>query len=174
MKMEKRYIDPLGYQHAQWRLAKSICDSGWRPDIMIALWRGGAAVGVSVHEFLSFHGWRFEHVCVKCSSYANIGERMDQIEFDEVAEFVFSKIQAGKKVLVVDDVFDTGKTIEAISRRLSHTQMRSACVYWKKKNNLTAISPDWYAEETDEWLVFPHEMQGLSPGEIVRKDPFLA
>ena len=99
---------------------------------------------------------------------------MDRIEFDEVAEFVFSKIQAGKKVLVVDDVFDTGKTIEAISRRLSHTQMRNACVYWKKKNNLTAISPDWFAEETDEWLVLPHEMQGLSPGEIVRKDPFLA
>ena len=169
----KYYISPLDFQHDIWTLAKLILSSEWKPDILIALWRGGATVGVGVHEYLSFHGWEFEHTCVKCSSYTNIGEREDQVKFDDVAEFAFSKIKEGQKVLVVDDVFDTGKTIEAIKSRLSNTQFRSACVYWKEENNKTQITPDYYVKKMNSWLVFPHELKGLTPVEIEEKDSFI-
>lgn len=170
---DKRYISPLEYQHDQWTLAEKIFDSGWCPDIMIALWRGGAGVGVTVHEFLSFREWQFDHTCVKCSSYADIGEREEQVKFDEAAEFVFSRIKKGAKVLIVDDVFDTGKTIEAIVSRLTHTELRSACVYWKDANNLTSLKPDYYVATVNDWIVFPHELQGLTAEEIETKDTFL-
>jgi hypoxanthine phosphoribosyltransferase len=50
----KCYINPIDFQHDIWKLAKQIFDKKWQPDIMIALWRGGANVGVGVYEFLSF------------------------------------------------------------------------------------------------------------------------
>jgi hypoxanthine phosphoribosyltransferase len=170
---EKFYINPVDFQHDIWRLAKQILESGWKPDIMIALWRGGANVGLGVHEFLSFHGWKFDHTCVKCSSYVNIGEREESVEFDDVSEYVFSKIAPSQKVLIVDDVFDTGKTIEKVAQRLSHADLRSACVYWKECNNLTEMNPDYFVSKSDSWLVFPHEIQGLTENEIEMKDSFL-
>jgi hypoxanthine phosphoribosyltransferase len=169
----KCYINPIDFQHDIWKLAKQIFDRKWQPDIMIALWRGGANVGVGVYEFLSFRGWKFDHTCVKCSSYTNIGEREDKVKFDDAAEYIFSKITPSQKVLVVDDVFDTGKTVETVKNRLAHADLRSACVYWKELNNLTQIKPDYFVSKSDSWLVFPHELQGLSETEIEEKDPFL-
>ena len=48
-----------------WRLAAKIREGGWRPDRLIALWRGGAPVGAAVHEFLKAAGWPVRHSVVK-------------------------------------------------------------------------------------------------------------
>ena len=52
----KAYLDPKEYLHDIWRLARQVYDSDWRPDVLLALWRGGAAVGAAVHEFLKVKG----------------------------------------------------------------------------------------------------------------------
>jgi hypothetical protein len=44
--------------------------------------------------------------------------------------------------------------------------VRIACPWYKPKNTKVAIKPDYYVHESDEWLVFPHELSGLTPEEI--------
>ena len=129
---DKRYLSGDEYLRDTWRLAAQVRESGWQPDILIALWRGGAPVGVA---------------------------------------------RKGDKVLVVDDVFDTGKTAKAVKEQIGATgaEMRLACVYWKPGKNTTDLKPDYfYRDVGNEWIVFPHEIEGLTKEEIAVKDPLLS
>ena len=49
-----------------------------------------------------------------------------------------------------------------------------ATVYFKPGNNRTDRRPDYYIHETDKWLVFPHELKGLTPEEIALNKPEIA
>ena len=52
--------------------------------------------------------------------------------------------------------------------------MRLACVYWKPRKNVTRLRPDYFVKDVgDDWLVFPHEIDGLAPEEVAAKDPAL-
>ena len=113
----KVYLDAQTYLRDSWRLARQILDSGWRPEVMLALWRGGAAVGAAVHEFLKVKGLSLRHMPVKCASYTGIGQSQTEVVFSH-AEDIFASLEPGTKVLVIDDVFDTGRTAAAV-RRLS-------------------------------------------------------
>ena len=173
---DRHYLSADDYLRDVWRLAAAVRKSGWRPDVLVALWRGGAPVGVAVHEFLKVAGWNVRHVPVKCASYTGIGENAGAVSFT-CAESVFDALRPGEKVLVVDDVFDTGKTAAAVRKRLDAVgvEMRMACVYWKPQKNQTALTPDYFVRDVGlDWLVFPHEIEGLSPDEIRAKDPLLA
>ena len=172
----KVYIDPKDYLHDIWRLGRQIFDSPWRPDILIALWRGGAIPGVAVHEFLKVKGLALPHKPVKCSSYTGIETSETTVTFDEHAAQVFASLKPGTKVLVVDDVFDTGRTAAAIHARMADIgcDMRFACVYWKPEKNATSFTPDFFVKKLNQWIVYPHEIEGLTPEEVALKDPFLA
>jgi len=173
---EKRYIGAAEYMHDAWRLAAAIRGSGWRPDFLVGLWRGGAPVAVAMHEFLKATGWSVQHVPLKCASYTGIGENSGEVEFTH-GDIVFGMFRKGDRVLVVDDVFDTGNTAAAVKGRMDAigADMRLACVYWKPGNNATSLRPDYFVKDVGaEWIVFPHEIEGLSADEIARKDPLLA
>lgn len=172
----KKYISADMFQEDIWRLAAKARSSGWKPDMIIALWRGGAAVGISVHEFFKATGWTVNHIPLKCSSYTGIGENEGDVVFT-LGDEVFAMIRPGDKVLVVDDVFDTGKSAGAMKTRLEKigAEMKLAVVYWKSENNTTDMQPDFYTADTGgEWIVFPHEMDGLTREELAEKNPRLA
>jgi hypoxanthine phosphoribosyltransferase len=174
--ISKKYISPDRFQEDVWRLAAKARSSGWKPDMIIALWRGGATVGISVHEFFKATGWTVNHIPLKCSSYTGIGENEGDVVFT-LGDEVFSMIKPGNKVLVVDDVFDTGKSAKAMKTRLENSgaEMKLAVVYWKSANNTTDMKPDFYVEDmSEEWIVFPHELAGLTSDELAAKNPFLA
>lgn len=174
--MDKFYLTANDYQREIWRLAAEIRKSPWRPDCLVGLWRGGAPVAIGVHEFLRATGWNVRHLPLKCWSYSGIGENADEVRF-LFEEEVFALFKPGEKVLFLDDVFDTGRTAAAVKERMARTgaDSRIACVYWKPEKNRTTLKPDYFAKALGgEWLVFPHELDGLSPEEIRRKDPILA
>jgi hypothetical protein len=81
-------------------------------------------------------------------------------------------------LLLVDDVFDSGNSLQAVldtlalkSRKNLPHDIRIATVYYKPGNNQTSLTPDFYVHETDRWLVFPHELDGLSSEEICEHKP---
>jgi hypothetical protein len=43
-----------------------------------------------------------------------------------------------------------------------------ACPWYKPSRNVTDLVPDFYIHATDQWLVFPHELRGLTPQEILQ------
>jgi hypoxanthine phosphoribosyltransferase len=169
---DKIYVSANDYLRDSFRLARMVLDSGWLPDDLIALWRGGAPVGVSVHEFLYYHGLRPRHRVLKCQSYTGIQSRRHEVAFED-ADDIFSSIVPGSRVLVVDDVFDTGHTARAVFDRIApaRADVRLATVYWKPNENQTSFKPDYHVRETDEWIVFPHELDGLTADEVKVKDP---
>jgi hypoxanthine phosphoribosyltransferase len=77
-------------------------------------------------------------------------------------------------VLLVDDVWDSGTTIVAFYDTLeknllfplSQLDIRVATVYYKAKRNHTALTPKYFMHDSNEWLVFPHELEGMSEEEI--------
>ena len=171
----KYYLDARDYLRDMWRLARQVLDSGWRPEVLLALWRGGAEVGVAVHEFLKVHGLSLMHMPIKCFSYTGIGTSSSEVKFEH-AQPVFDAIAAGTKVLVLDDVFDTGRTAVAVREQLEKRgcEMKMACVYWKPDKNVTSYKPDFHVRTLERWIVFPHEIEGLTTEEIAVKDSVLA
>jgi hypothetical protein len=176
MATKKKYLSANEFLHDSWRLAAGVKASGWKPDILIALWRGGAAVGVSLHEFFKSSGWNVQHIPLKCASYTGIGENAGDVVFT-LGDEIFGLLRRGDRVLVVDDVFDTGKTAKAVKARIdaAGAEMRMACVYWKPEKNRTDLKPDYFVKDVgNDWIVFPHEIEGLAPEELREKDPVLA
>ena len=173
---DKHYLSADEYLRDTWRLAAEVKRSGWKPDILIALWRGGAPVGVAVHEFFKATGWSVQHIPLKCASYTGIGANEGKVVFTH-GDIVFGMLRKGDKVLVVDDVFDTGKTAAAVKAELESkgVEMKMACVYWKPQKNITDMKPDYFVKDVGlDWIVFPHEIEGLTKEEIAVKDPVLA
>ena len=171
---DKIYLSASEFLLDSFRLGKQVLDSGWRPDVLIALWRGGTPVAVAVHELLHYQGVSTIHMAVKCQSYTGIDKRGDVV-FENTTE-IFAQIQPQHRVLVVDDIFDSGNTARAAFRLLAPrtAEVRLATLYWKPNANTTDLRPHYHIRETDAWIVFPHEMEGLTPDEIRQKDPALA
>jgi uncharacterized protein len=83
-------------------------------------------------------------------------------------------------MLIVDDVFDTGKSIDAVIRHLTSKARRNtpddirvAVPYFKPSRNLTEREPDYFLHETDQWLKFPHSLEGLTVEEMQQHRPEL-
>jgi hypoxanthine phosphoribosyltransferase len=170
---EKLYVDANSLLSDSMRLARKVWDSGFRPDRIVALWRGGTPVGIAVHEFLKVKGAKMEHMAIKAQSYIKFEQtgKVNLIGIEQAIE----GIKRGERILVVDDVFDTGLTMEAVARAITERckdkapDVRIATVYYKPLNNRTAIKPNFYVKEHDGWIVFPHEMENLTDEEIKKK-----
>ena len=94
---DKHYLSADEYLRDSWRLAADVRKSGWKPDILIALWRGGAAVGVSLHEYFKVSGWDVRHIPLKCASYSGIGENAGEVVFT-LGEEIFGMLRPGDRV----------------------------------------------------------------------------
>jgi len=175
MEAKKKYLSADEYLRDTWKLAAKVRRDGWKPDWLVGLWRGGSPVAIAVHEFFKVTGWEVKHLPLKSASYTGIGENAGEVVFTLGPE-TFGMFKQGEKVLFVDDVFDTGKTAKAVHEhmRARGIEMRLACVYWKPGKNITDVLPDYYEKDIgDDWIVFPHEIEGLTKEEIVEKDPLL-
>ena len=171
----KKYLTADVCLRDAWRLASAIRGSGWRPDWLVGLWRGGTPTAIAVHEFFKATGWNVRHLPLKCWSYTGIAESSEKVEF-LFGDEVFGLFSPDDKVLFVDDVFDTGGTAAAVAERsrLAGVEGKYACLYWKRPQNKTSLVPDFYVADTGgDWLVFPHELDGLSADEVREKDPLL-
>ncbi len=171
---EKEFVQPHDLIRDSFVLARQVYDSGFVPDVLIVLWRGGAPVGVSIHEFLAYKGIETYHTVVKVVSYTDIAQRREPVieHFDRV----LAQIDSETRVLVVDDIFDSGSTMQAVVRQLRPRteHIRLATLYFKPAANTTELVPDYFVRKSDRWIVFPHELVGLTPEEILAKDSFIA
>jgi len=178
--MEKIYITANDLLHDSFSLAKKVYESDFKPNFIIGVWRGGAPVGIAMQEYLDFVGIKTDHIAIRTSSYTDIGQQEKTVRVHGL-DYIVDNINADDKVLLVDDVFDSGRSIRAILERLRKKTRRNmpdvikvACPWYKPTRNLTDITPDYHVHETDSWLVFPHELHGLSIEEIRINKPNLA
>ena len=88
---------------------------------------------------------------------------------------VLENLEPDCKILVIDDIFDTGCTLQKVRDMLLEKtpHIRVATLYRKIGHNQTGLSPDYVLRETQNWIVFPHELMDLSLDEIRTKDPYI-
>lgn len=168
---EKIYLDSNGLTRDSFALARKIFDDGFRPDVIIGLWRGGTPVAVAVHEALHYLGVECYHTALKTQAYTGIGEHKHPVIENMGA--VMDHLREAERVLVVDDIFDSGDTVAAVKDafRPFVRDLRFATLYYKPARSRWPFGPDYWLRETDAWLVFPHELMGLTREEIRTKDP---
>ena len=172
--IEKEFLRADDLVRDSFSLAKRIYDSGFVPDVLLVLWRGGTPVGIVIHEFLLYKGIDTYHTALKVESYVGIGDRVEpRIEY---LESLLENVTSESRVLVIDDIFDSGSTMKHVTELLapSVSEIKIATLYYKKDANTTDITPDFYSRKTDRWIVFPHELVGLSEREIQAKDSVIA
>jgi hypoxanthine phosphoribosyltransferase len=153
-------------------MAADIFASGFKPSFIIGIWRGGTPVGVAVQEYLRYQGIDTDHIAIRTMAYTGIDQPAPTVAVHGL-DYIVESIHADDRLLIVDDVFDTGRSIQAVIRelgaRLRHKLpgvIRIACPWYKPARNVTDLTPDYFVHATDAWLIFPHELMGLTPAEI--------
>ena len=176
--MEKLFIRAEDLIQDSFNLALQVYEDGYRPNYIIGVWRGGAPIGIAVQELFSVLGVPSDHIAIRTSSYTGINKREDNIQVYGL-NYVIRKLNSEDSLLIVDDVFDTGLSVDKVIEDLKSAckkntpEIRIATPYFKPSNNETNFEPDYYLHKTDKWLVFPHELEGLSIDEIRNHKPEL-
>ncbi|HXN09897.1 MAG TPA: phosphoribosyltransferase family protein [Steroidobacteraceae bacterium] len=173
----KTYVSAESLLRDSMELAMRVVRSGFRPTYLVAMWRGGAPIGIAVQEMLEYHAIIADHIAIRTSSYTGIDNQARTVRVHAV-DYLVSQLTAEDALLLVDDVFDSGRSLEAVLAELSRRcrrnlpeRIRIATVYYKPARNRSALVPDYYVRALDEWLVFPHELVGLSREEILAHKP---
>jgi hypoxanthine phosphoribosyltransferase len=176
--MDKTVLSAQDLLEDSFRLGVKILESGFEPTMIIAIWRGGTPVGMAVQEVFAYCGVESDHIAIRTSSYVGVDER------GAVAvhglNYIIKKVRHDDRVLIIDDVFDTGNTIKAVvdeirqrARGNAPDDIRTAVPWFKPTRNETDMVPDFYLKETAEWLVFPHELDALTQDEMLQARPKL-
>ncbi len=171
MSVEKTYVTAQELLDDSFKLGVQIMESDFRPKFIVGVWRGGTPTGIAVQEILDYYNVKTDHIAIRTSSY--IGMQQQKEVKVHGLEYIVANINAEDSLLIVDDVFDSGRSIDAIithlkekCRRNTPEVIKIATVFYKPERNVTKLVPDFYCHETDDWLVFPHELSDMSLEEI--------
>ncbi len=189
----KFYKIPLNesvYKRDSFLLARQIIRSGYRPDFVIPIWRGGTVPFTYVTSALKRAKISHEHAPTQGYSYTDIGKQQAVAIrlIDETIAIINGELpdlngerRIYSNLLLGDDVLDTGRTIKKFMEKItadvrhSHT-VKIATVCWKPEANLTTLQPDYFVRrfypivedgtEKLPWIVFPHEVDDLTDEEL--------
>jgi hypoxanthine phosphoribosyltransferase len=133
-------------------VAQHVVDSGYRPDMVIAIARGGLIPAGAIAYALGIKAAGTLNV----EFYSDIEETLPDPVV--LAPLLDTDALVGRKLLVVDDVADSGRTLDLVLGLLRvHTaDVRSAVLYTKPR---TIVQPDYSWRETDLWINFPWSTQ---------------
>ncbi|XBH22097.1 phosphoribosyltransferase [Jonesiaceae bacterium BS-20] len=129
-------------------LAQMVVDSGFVPDVVVAVARGGLVPGGAMAYALGTKGVGTMNI----EFYTDIGETLNDPRV--LPPFMDTNDLPGQNVLVVDDVADSGRTLELVMAKLKAkgSNARSAVLYTKPRS---IITPEYSWKATDEWITFP-------------------
>lgn len=159
------------------KLAKKVYDSlvllGKRPTHIIALWRGGTPVAMPAHEFFKRKGETVDHIAVRTGAYKD--KQLQKVISVDALEYVVDNCNANDCVVIFDDIFDSGRSIEKLLDTMQQKMRKNmpkniiiATTYFKPSNSQVSFGPNFWCDEidVDAWVVFPHEYD--IPDELIR------
>jgi hypothetical protein len=178
------HVDPDQYLLDSLELGRKIYESGFRPKHAISLWRGGTPVGLGVDAYFRGQGVILNHTTIATESYKGIGRQEEVIV--KGIEHLVKVICREDGLLIVDDVYESGRTIQKIvetlrarARRNAPERIVVATVHSKPDRHVYRDLPVTCLRDLsgDVWIDYPHELSDLydpaDAGErmITEKDP---
>jgi hypoxanthine phosphoribosyltransferase len=132
-------------------LAEKIRKNGFKPDVIVGVSRGGWPPARVLSDLLDN-----PHLAnVRAEFYLGVAETKSKPTLTQPV----SVSTANKKVLVVDEIADTGESLKLVKEHLLEQralEVKIATVYYKP---WSIVRPDYYEKETSSWVVFPWEMK---------------
>ncbi|MDP2648376.1 MAG: phosphoribosyltransferase family protein [bacterium] len=130
-------------------LARAVRASKYKPDYLVGITRGGLVpLALLAEEFDTRNVATF-------SAHSYAGEKRDEITITSTP----SADMRGKRVLLVDEIVDSGETIKhvaaLIAKRYHAREVRTAVIVVNTKR--ASFRPDYCATKTEQWVVFPWE-----------------
>ena len=179
--MNRKYIAANDLLLDSFQLAVNVIDSGFRPDFLVGLWRGGSAVGIAVQEGLDFLGCKTDHIAIRTSyrgqrEYTEMVDQADSIRAHGL-RYLHERVCTEHSMLIVDDVYSTGSSVNAVIEQLSRKSRRNLphdiriATVWYRPTEKTIRAPEFYVHETADWLILPYELSGLSIEELRHHKP---
>jgi uncharacterized protein len=162
------YVSYDEYHSLIEKLALKVHQSGWEFDTILCLARGGMRPGDILSRIFDV-----PLAIMSTSSYrANAGTEQGVLD---IAHYITTpKGEIAGKVLLVDDLADSGHTLQAVMAQLKNnykpiTELRSA-VIWTKQ--LSTFAPDYSVEflPTNPWIHQPFESyDSMRPAQLLEK-----
>ncbi|MAD31810.1 MAG: hypoxanthine phosphoribosyltransferase, partial [Cryomorphaceae bacterium] len=141
MSIEKTYITADELVHDSFKLGVQIHNSGFKPDFIVGVWRGGTPVGIAIQEILAYLGNDSDHIAIRTSSYYGLNQQSKEVRVHGI-DYLVSNMNAEDKLLIVDDVFDSGRSIKAILDTLNEKarkniphEIKMAMPWYKPERN---------------------------------------
>jgi len=138
------------------KLAEAVRKSGFEPDVIVGVSRGGWIPARIMSDLLETP----KLANVTAEFYVGVAETKHE---PTITQLVSVSVK-DKKVLVVDDVADTGESLKLVNSHLKNqgaSEIKIATIYYKP---WSITVPHYYEKETRCWIVFPWEQK-----ETVRK-----
>lgn len=132
-------------------LAGRIRRDGFKPDVIVGISRGGWPPARVLSDLLS----NPNVANVRAEFYLGIAETGSE---PTLTQPVSVKTQ-GKRILIVDEVADTGKSLKMVKEHIIQDgamETKTVTVYYKP---WSIVRPDYFAKETSDWIVFPWEIK---------------
>ena len=179
--MNERFIAADDLLRDSFQLAANIFEAGFKPDFLVGLWRGGSAVGIAVQEGLDYFGVKTDHIAIRTSytgarSYSEMIRKGDNIRVHGL-QYLLENLCSHHSMLIVDDVYSTGSSVNAVLRQLAQKTRRNlprdirVATVWYRPTEKTLRTPEYFVHETNDWLVLPYEMSGFSIQELKANRP---
>lgn len=130
-------------------LYQKIKDSNLQPDLIIGLMRGGIIPARILADY--FHV-RLDFYTIDIKFYTGINQTLKKPIIRHLQGIKYKN----KKVLIIDDIYDSGKTMQAICNRLSDSKIFTATLHCRE-NNLS--TPTYFADIAyyNKWIIYPWE-----------------
>src|SRR5210317_286044 len=181
--MSKTFVAADDLLCDSFQLAAIISEAGFHPDFLVGLWRGGSAVGIAVQEGLDFLGIKTDHIAIRTSyrgapSYSDMVNKAESIRVHGL-QYLLENLCAHHSLLIVDDVYSTGSSVNAVIEQLARKTRRNlpkdirVAAVWYRPGEKTKRVPDYFVHETSDWLALPYELTGMSIDELRTNRPEL-
>src|SRR6202030_1331482 len=122
--IEKIFISANSLLRDSIELGLQVVRSGFRPTFLVGVWRGGAPIGIAVQEALEYHGVHADHIAIRTSSYTGIDKQSKVVRVHAV-DYLVSHLSYEDELLLIDDVFDSGRSLEAVIAELARRCKRN-------------------------------------------------
>ena len=122
-------------------------------DAILAVTRGGLVPA----GMLAYHLGMRNILVAAVQFYSSVGQRADKPSF---LQFPADPFLSGQTLLIVDDIWDSGKTIAAVKDRViaaGGTPVTAVLHYKPNASHFPDQQPEYYVEATDAWIIYPWE-----------------
>ena len=171
----KVFVDEESHILDSYRLGEKIFTDGFKPTFIVGLWRGGSAVALVVQECFAYLGVPTEHTTIRTSYSGREQYEQSMRRFEGIRvhgkSYALETLRADDRLLIVDDVFRSGRHTLAVVdqlrlglRRNMPREVRIATIWKHAQSDATQL--DYFLNETDRWIVLPYELSGLSSEEL--------